>query len=117
MTHQWADILSSWTSLTIFASLRQRDKLPQHNTIDNAVELIRKSQRILILTGAGISMFNHFWFSLLFIFLRAFPIGVSCGIPDFRSRDGLYASLKNQGEYDLDDPQQMYEIFRSIPKI
>jgi NAD-dependent SIR2 family protein deacetylase len=36
--------------------------------------------------------------------------GVSCGIPDFRSRDGLYASLKNKGEYALDDPQQMYEI-------
>ena len=62
MSHQWADIFSSWTSLTIFAiaSLRQRDKLPQHNTINNAVELIKKSQRILILTGAGISMFNRF---------------------------------------------------------
>lgn len=115
MTHQWADIFSSWTYLTI-ASLRQRDKLPQYNTIDNAVELIQKSHRILILTGAGISMFNRFWFSLLFIFLRLSLIGVSCGIPDFRSRDGLYASLKNQGEYDLDDPQQMYETFRSIPK-
>ena len=34
--------------------------------------------------------------------------GVSCGIPDFRSRDGLYASLKDRNEYDLDDPQQMY---------
>ena len=99
------------------ASLRQRDKLPQYNTIENAIELIRKSQRILILTGAGISMFIHFRLSLLFIHLRPFFIGVSCGIPDFRSRDGLYASLKNQGEYDLDDPQQMYEIFQSIQKI
>lgn len=36
-------------------------------------------------------------------------LGVSCGIPDFRSRDGLYASLKARGDYDLDDPQQMYE--------
>lgn len=94
-------------SLTIFASLRQRDKLPQHNTIDDAVELIQKSKHILILTGAGISMFNRFWFSFLFNFLRPFLVGVSCGIPDFRSRDGLYASLKNRGEYDLDDPQQM----------
>ena len=33
--------------------------------------------------------------------------GVSCGIPDFRSRNGLYASLQENGEYDLDDPQQM----------
>jgi hypothetical protein len=107
MSHQWANIFSSWTSLNIFASLRQRDKLPQHNTIDDAVELIRKSQRILILTGAGISVFNRFRYSLPFLFLPPFLIGVSCGIPDFRSRDGLYASLKNQGDYDLDDPQQM----------
>jgi hypothetical protein len=35
------------------------------------------------------------------------PQGVSCGIPDFRSRDGLYASLKERGEWELDDPQQM----------
>lgn len=35
-------------------------------------------------------------------------LGVSCGIPDFRSRDGLYASLKKRSEYELDDPQQMY---------
>ncbi|KAF8199114.1 SIR2-domain-containing protein [Pholiota molesta] len=70
--------------------LRNRDKLPQYNTIADAVQLIQKSQRILILTGAGIS--------------------VSCGIPDFRSRDGLYASLKNKGDYDLDDPQQMFDI-------
>jgi len=31
--------------------------------------------------------------------------GVSCGIPDFRSRDGLYSTLG--GYYELDDPQQM----------
>ncbi|KAJ7281537.1 DHS-like NAD/FAD-binding domain-containing protein [Mycena rebaudengoi] len=44
-------------------------------------------------------------------------VGVSCGIPDFRSRDGLYASLKERGEYDLDDPQQMFDInyFRENP--
>ncbi|KAF9054612.1 DHS-like NAD/FAD-binding domain-containing protein [Panaeolus papilionaceus] len=79
--------------------LRKRDKLPQYNTIDDAVSLIQKSQRILILTGAGIS--------------------VSCGIPDFRSRDGLYASLKSKGEYDLDDPQQMFDInyFRENPAV
>jgi len=40
-------------------------------------------------------------------------LGVSCGIPDFRSRDGLYAKLKERGEYDLDDPQQM-SVFCSI---
>lgn len=69
MTHQWADIFSCClTSLTIFASIRQRDRLPEYNSIPKAIELIKKSQRILILTGAGISMFSHFRFSLLFIF-------------------------------------------------
>ncbi|RDB15806.1 NAD-dependent protein deacetylase hst1 [Hypsizygus marmoreus] len=79
--------------------LRLRDRLPQYNTISDAVNLIRSSRRILILTGAGIS--------------------VSCGIPDFRSRDGLYASLKDRGEYDLDDPQQMFDItyFRENPAV
>ena len=37
--------------------------------------------------------------------------GVSCGIPDFRSENGLYASLKEKNEYDLDDPQQMWVAF------
>ncbi|KAG6811681.1 hypothetical protein H0H92_006336 [Tricholoma furcatifolium] len=77
--------------------LRIRDKLTQYNTISDAVKLISSSRRILILTGAGIS--------------------VSCGIPDFRSRDGLYASLKDRGQYDLEDPQQMFDInyFRENP--
>lgn len=73
------------------------------NTIDDALELIKTSKQILILTGAGISEF--------FIFCNTSCAenftGVSCGIPDFRSRDGLYASLKDRGDYELDDPQQM----------
>ncbi|KAL0955144.1 hypothetical protein HGRIS_004058 [Hohenbuehelia grisea] len=79
--------------------LRLREKLPQYNTIDDAVQLIKSSKRIIILTGAGIS--------------------VSCGIPDFRSKDGLYASLKGRGDYDLDDPQQMFDItyFRENPAV
>ncbi|CAF1561641.1 unnamed protein product, partial [Adineta ricciae] len=43
---------------------------------DDAVELIRKCKNILVLTGAGIS--------------------VSCGIPDFRSRNGIYARLREE---------------------
>ncbi|TFK52026.1 SIR2-domain-containing protein [Heliocybe sulcata] len=79
--------------------LRTREKLTGYNTIDDAVELIQKSQRIVILTGAGIS--------------------VSCGIPDFRSRNGLYAQLKEKNEYNLDDPQQMFdmEYFRENPTV
>ncbi|KAF7983747.1 hypothetical protein HWV62_19721 [Athelia sp. TMB] len=77
--------------------LHMREKLPEYNTVEDVVNLIRKSTRVVVLTGAGIS--------------------VSCGIPDFRSRDGLYASLKETGEYDLDDPQQMFDIeyFRENP--
>ncbi|KAG7093502.1 hypothetical protein E1B28_007177 [Marasmius oreades] len=82
--------------VAMFRELRIRERLTQYSTITDAVNLIRKSKRILILTGAGIS--------------------VSCGIPDFRSRNGLYASL---GEYDLDDPQQMFDInyFRENPSV
>ena len=35
--------------------LRMREKLPQYNTIDDAANLIKGAQRIMILTGAGIS--------------------------------------------------------------
>ncbi|TFY54026.1 hypothetical protein EVJ58_g9106 [Rhodofomes roseus] len=79
--------------------LECREKLTQYKTIEDAVLLIQQRQRILILTGAGIS--------------------VSCGIPDFRSRNGLYASLQESGEYDLDDPQQMFDInyFREKPTV
>ncbi|PBK65883.1 SIR2-domain-containing protein [Armillaria solidipes] len=86
--------LSYFLRVAMSRELRNRDKLPEYNTIKDAVDLIRNSKRILILTGAGIS--------------------VSCGIPDFRSRNGLYASL---GEYKLDDPQQMFDIkyFREFP--
>ena len=46
---------------------------------------------------------------LFFIFLFAFQVSVSCGIPDFRSRDGVYAKLSV--EYpDLPDPQAMFDI-------
>ncbi|KAH9893527.1 DHS-like NAD/FAD-binding domain-containing protein [Cubamyces lactineus] len=79
--------------------LESRERLTAYNTIDDVAHLIQASSRILILTGAGIS--------------------VSCGIPDFRSRNGLYASLQESGEYDLDDPQQMFDIqyFRENPAV
>lgn len=50
----------------------------------------------MVLTGAGVS--------------------VSCGIPDFRSKDGIYSRLS---EFELDDPQQMFDLdfFRERPEI
>ena len=75
----------------------RRKKLAHVNTLDNVVELIRTSRKIIILTGAGVS--------------------VSCGIPDFRSRDGVYARLAVDFP-DLPDPQAMFDIhyFRKDPR-
>ncbi|PSR82593.1 hypothetical protein PHLCEN_2v6026 [Hermanssonia centrifuga] len=91
--------LMYFLQVAISRELRSREKLSMYNTIDDAVDLIRKANHILILTGAGIS--------------------VSCGIPDFRSRNGLYSMLQQKGEYELDDPQQMFDInyFRENPSI
>ncbi|KAI0083958.1 SIR2-domain-containing protein [Irpex rosettiformis] len=75
--------------VAMYQILQRRTRLP-YSTIDDAVDLIRNSRNILILSGAGIS--------------------VSCGIPDFRSRTGIYSMLQEKGEYDLDDPQQMFDI-------
>lgn len=70
--------------------LTHREKLTNVNTIEDCVELIYKSKNIIVLTGAGCS--------------------VSCGIPDFRSRDGIYARLRIDFP-DLPDPQSMFDIF------
>ncbi|KAJ7343096.1 NAD-dependent protein deacetylase sirtuin-1, partial [Desmophyllum pertusum] len=66
-----------------------RQKLDHINSLDDVVELLRGSKNIIVLTGAGVS--------------------VSCGIPDFRSRDGIYAKL-NVEYPDLPDPQAMFDI-------
>ncbi|KAN0128779.1 DHS-like NAD/FAD-binding domain containing protein [Lactarius tabidus] len=85
--------------VVLSGELQLRERLSQYSTLQDAVNLITSSRRILVLTGAGIS--------------------VSCGIPDFRSRNGLYATLKEKGEYDMDDPQQMFDIsyFKEIPSV
>ncbi|KJH52641.1 transcriptional regulator, Sir2 family [Dictyocaulus viviparus] len=77
----------------------QREKLSAYNTFEDAVQLFRTRKRILVLTGAGVS--------------------VSCGIPDFRSKDvlhfifihilGIYARLHVDFP-DLPDPTSMFDI-------
>ncbi|KAF9965828.1 NAD-dependent histone deacetylase sir2, partial [Mortierella alpina] len=76
--------------------LRRRKRLQNIHSIEHVVELLKTSKRIMVLTGAGVS--------------------VSCGIPDFRSEDGIYSRLS---EFELDDPQQMFdlEFFRERPEI
>lgn len=73
----------------------QRPRLEHLTRFDHAVELIKAAKKIIIVTGAGIS--------------------VSCGIPDFRSENGLYATIRQQ--YDLPEPECMFDIeyFRVDP--
>lgn len=72
-----------------FAVTPQRERLSGVRTLNEAVQQIRQAKNIIILTGAGVS--------------------VSCGIPDFRSRDGVYSRLSR--EYpNLPDPQAMFDI-------
>ncbi|KAI9789983.1 MAG: NAD-dependent histone deacetylase sir2 [Peltula sp. TS41687] len=81
--------------LAVARELSKRAKLPQYNTIDDAVELLKECKNIVVLTGAGIS--------------------TSLGIPDFRSKDtGLYSKLEYLG---LSDPQEVFDIglFREDP--
>merc|ERR1711963_161549 len=92
------DQLTLWKIvLNMVAEPPRRKKLPNVNTLEDVVRLIRTSKRIIVLTGAGVS--------------------VSCGIPDFRSRDGVYARLAVDFP-DLPDPQAMFDIhyFRKDPR-
>ena len=85
------------TFLDYISAPALRSRLKQHSTFNDAIDLIRKSSNILILTGAGLS--------------------VSCGIPDFRSENGVYARLKV--EYpELPDPQAMFDMkfFETEPR-
>lgn len=84
-------------AIAISREFSRRRKLPQYNTIDDAVRLLRESKNIIVLTGAGIS--------------------TSLGIPDFRSKDtGLYSKLEHLG---LSDPQEVFDIhvFQEDPGI
>ncbi len=62
---------------------------PQFSTMNKGIEALAKARRIVVLTGAGIS--------------------VSCGIPDFRSAGGLYSKVSKRFP-ELDDPTWMFDL-------
>ncbi|KTB15478.1 NAD-dependent histone deacetylase SIR2 [Nakaseomyces glabratus] len=76
--------------------LATRIRLSNFYTIDHFVSKIKKAERILVLTGAGVS--------------------TSLGIPDFRSSEGFYSKIQHLG---LDDPQDVfnYDIFMQDPSV
>lgn len=65
--------------------------------MDDALRLLTTCKKIVVLTGAGVS--------------------VSCGIPDFRSKNGIYARLRRDFP-SLPDPQAMFDMrfFRRDPR-
>lgn len=98
--------------------LRRRPKLEQYNTVEDAISLIKSSKKIIVLSGAGIRwassslrIFPPISSHLTAFWIRRFLShpSVSCGIPDFRSKDGIYSQLQREGLYDLDDPQDMFD--------
>ncbi|XP_054262575.1 NAD-dependent protein deacetylase sirtuin-1 [Macrosteles quadrilineatus] len=75
----------------------RRQRLRHINSLNDVIHLLNTCSRIIVLTGAGVS--------------------VSCGIPDFRSRDGIYSRLAVDFP-NLPDPQAMFDInfFRQDPR-
>ncbi|WVN89287.1 uncharacterized protein L203_104508 [Cryptococcus depauperatus CBS 7841] len=91
--------LLQFAKVALSRILRRRERLPDYSSVDDAIKLLANAKKIIVLSGAGIS--------------------TSCGIPDFRSSTGLYAQLQEEGKYELDDPQQMFDIryFREKPDV
>ncbi|CAL8299761.1 unnamed protein product [Merluccius merluccius] len=91
------DDMTLWQIIINISEPPKRKKRKDINTLEDVSRLLHESKKILVLTGAGVS--------------------VSCGIPDFRSRDGIYARLAVDFP-DLPDPQSMFDIeyFRRDPR-
>ncbi|KAJ3662329.1 hypothetical protein Zmor_006683 [Zophobas morio] len=87
---QYVEEVTLWKLIiNMLAEPPRRNKLRHVNTLDDVVRLVKGAQNIIVLTGAGVS--------------------VSCGIPDFRSRDGIYVRLAIDFP-NLPDPQAMFDI-------
>lgn len=66
-----------------------RTRLHDINSMDHVIRLLTTCKNIIVLTGAGVS--------------------VSCGIPDFRSRSGIYSRLRSEMP-EIDDPHEIFDI-------
>lgn len=64
-----------------------RYRIDTFYTVNHVLDKLRSAQRILVITGAGIS--------------------TSLGIPDFRSSQGFYSKISALG---LDDPQEVFDL-------
>ncbi|KAG8228797.1 hypothetical protein J437_LFUL006676 [Ladona fulva] len=95
--HQFDDVTLWKIIVNILSEPPRREKLRHINSLSDVVRLLRGAKNVIVLTGAGVS--------------------VSCGIPDFRSRDGIYSRLAVDFP-DLPDPQAMFDInyFRQDPR-
>ena len=93
--------------MDIFLPIRQRKVLEQYKTLDDAVELIRTRKNILVLTGAGISVSCGSKYPLAFV--DHLHVCIPFLVPDFRSRNGIYARLREEFP-ELPNPQSMFDI-------
>lgn len=66
-----------------------RKRLHDINSVDHVIRLLTTCKNIIVLTGAGVS--------------------VSCGIPDFRSRSGIYSRLRSEIP-EINDPHEIFDI-------
>lgn len=90
------DILAMYVNAAIRFSLKTRKRLDYPHNIQEFCQVLYKAQNVIVLTGAGIS--------------------TSLGIPDFRSKTGLYNRLEGLG---LTDPQEVFSmsLFKEDPHI
>ncbi len=80
-----------------FLSLH-RQRIPMFGTLDASIDLIRTAKRVIVVSGAGIS--------------------VSAGIPDFRSEGGLYSIVKSEHPT-INDPTDLFDLetFKRDPSL
>lgn len=73
-----------------------RTQLEHIRTVEDVVSLLRRSRHLIVITGAGIS--------------------VSCGIPDFRSQNGIYRTVDCEA-LDIPSAELLFDIayFRMDP--